>query len=125
MITEEQARMQFEAADRLEEAVDARRWKGLASERLMLIECEQGIMIEIELDKVQKGLRLLGTPDVTPEGLYQLELILEGKGKPSRKLPAGFDAVPDDPSIFGQRLVTNEELWSSLESLLDELFVLH
>lgn len=122
MITEEQAQMQFEAADRLEEAVAARRWKGLASERLMLIECEQGIMIEIELDKALKGLRLLGTPDVTPEGLYQLELIYEGKGKPSRKVPAGFDAVPGDATIFGQRLVSNEELWTALESLLDELF---
>lgn len=114
--------MQFEAADKLEEAVAARRWKGLASERLMLIECEQGIMIEIELDKALKGLLLLGTPDVTPEGLYQLELIYEGKGKPSRKVPAGFDAVPGDATLFGQRLVSNEELWPVLECLLDELF---
>lgn len=122
MITEEQAQIQFEAADKLEEAVAARRWKGLASERLMLIECEQGIMVEIELDKAQRGLRLLGTPDVTPDGLYQLELIYEGKGKPSRKVPNGFDAVSGDASIFGQRLVSNEELWQALECLLDELF---
>lgn len=75
MITAEQGQQQFDAADRLEALVLKGRWKGINADRLWLIECEQGIMMEVELGKKVKGLRLLGTPDVTEDGKYRLQLI--------------------------------------------------
>lgn len=103
MITEQQGQQQFEAADLLEADVNRGRWKGINADKLWLIECEQGIMLEVELNKKQKGLRLLGTPDVTPDGQYQLRLIRN-----------------DD--VIAEHLVTCDRLYAACCDILDGLW---
>ena len=103
MITPEQGQQQFDAADRLEATVNKGRWKGINADKLWLIECEQGIMLEVELNKKVKGLRLLGTPDVTEDGLYQLQLLKN-----------------DD--IVSERLVQNDQLYEACCEIIDEVW---
>lgn len=103
MITEEQGQQQFDAADRLEAVVLKGRWKGINADKLWLIECEQGITLEVELNKRVKGLRLLGTPDVTPDGLYQLQLIR-------------YDEVERD------LLIPNDKIFETSCEIIDEIW---
>lgn len=126
MITEEQGRQQFEAADRIEEAVLKGRWKGIVAEKLWLIECEQGIQMEIELDKCVKKLRLFGTPDMTDDGKYQLCLtMVEGARCPQpariRAAAPGWQAS-DDPDTLCTILVENDQIWDVCREVLDHLF---
>lgn len=126
MITEEQGQQQFEAADRLEAGVLKGRWKGLVPEKLWLIECEQGIMLEIELDKAVKGLRLIGTPDATEDGQYLLQLTMnEGKPCPNKAkvLAAATEFAPSaDKDIIAEKLVNNDQIATTCEVLLDNLY---
>lgn len=126
MITEEQGQQQFEAADRLEAGVLKGRWKGLVPEKLWLIECEQGIMLEIELDKAVKGLRLIGTPDATEDGQYLLQLTMnEGKPCPNKAkvLAAATEFAPSaDKDIIAEKLVDNDQIATTCEALLDNLY---
>lgn len=126
MITETQGQQQFDAADRLEAAVLKGRWKGLAAEKLWLIECEQGIMLEIELDKAIKGLRLIGTPDATEDGKYLLQLTMnEGKPCPNKTkvLQAATAFSPSvDKDILAELLVENDQIAPICETLLDNLY---
>lgn len=126
MITEEMGRQQFDAADRLEAAVMAGRWRGMVMDKLMLVECEQGIMLDAELDRCIRGLRLMGTPDVTPDGLYQLQLLRDEGLRPAERgrvlaLADGFEPV-DDPVIIAQRLVANDQLCDVCIALFDAMF---
>lgn len=126
MITETQGQQQFDAADRLEAAVLKGRWKGMVAEKLWLIECEQGIMLEMELDKSVKGLRLIGTPDATEDGKYLLQLTMnEGKPCPNKAkvLQAATDFVPsEDKDIITEKYVENDQIAETCEALLDKLF---
>lgn len=79
------------------------RWKGVNADKLWLVECEQGIMIEVELNKKVKGLRLLGTPDVTEDGQYQLQLIR-------------------NDAVVSERLVANDQLYEACCEMLDSVF---
>lgn len=126
MITSLQGQQQFDAADRLEAAVLKGRWKGLVAEKLWLIECEQGIMLEMELDKAVKGLRLIGTPDTTDDGLYLLQLTMnEGKPCPNKakvlEAATGFSASADK-DILAEKYVENDQIAEVCEALLDKLF---
>ena len=127
MITQEQGEQQFAAADRLEAAVNKGRWKGLVADKLWLIECEQGIMLEAELDKAVKGLRLIGTPDANEAGQYLLQLTMdEGKPCPNKAkvLAAAISFEPSaDKDIIAEKLVENDEIASVCETLLDNLFI--
>lgn len=129
MITEEQGQQQFDCSDQLEEAVNKGRWKGIVPDKLWLVECNQGIMIEVELDKIQKGLRLAGIPDMTDDGQYMLRLQMDG-GKqcanPKRILAAAeaFTPEPDpkDTTIICERLVPNDKIFEVCVLVLDALF---
>ena len=126
MITQEQGQQQFDAADRLEAAVNKGRWKGLVADKLWLIECEQGIMLEAELDKAVKGLRLIGTPDANEQGLYLLQLTMaEGKPCPNKAkvlaAATSFEASADK-DIIAEKLVENNEIAETCEALLDNLY---
>ena len=101
MITPEQGQQQFDAADRLEADVLKGRWRGITAEKLWLIECEQGIMIEVELGKRGHGQRLLGTPDVTDDGQYQLQM------------------VDRSDRVISERLVTCDQLYAACCEMLD------
>lgn len=126
MISSLQGQQQFDAADRLEAAVLKGRWKGLVAEKLWLIECEQGIMLEMELDKAVKGLRLIGTPDATPDGKYLLQLTMnEGKPCPNKAkvLEAATTFSPStDKDILAETLVENDQIAEVCETVLDKLF---
>lgn len=126
MISSLQGQQQFDAADRLEAAVLKGRWKGLVAEKLWLIECEQGIMLEMELDKAVKGLRLIGTPDATPDGKYLLQLTMN-EGKPCPNKAKVFEAATTfssstDKDILAETLVENDQIAEVCETLLDTLF---
>lgn len=125
MITDEQGQQQFEAADRIEEAVSAGRWKGIVPDKLWLIECEQGITIEIELDKFMKGLILEGQPDMTPDGKYQLRLLTRGKPCGEKRRIAALlpqlEVLPD-ADMVGEILVENDALATSVFEILDALW---
>lgn len=128
MVTEEQGKQQFEAADCLEAAVLKGRWKGIVADKLWLIEVEQGITIEVELDKCMKGLRLVGTPDMTDDGQYLLSLEMTNGAK--CKNPAQIQAAaqgwsaPDsgDPDVLCQCLVNCDAIWPNCQAVLDALF---
>ena len=102
MITEQQNTQQFEAADLLEAAVLQGRWRGIVPDKLWLVEVEQGINIEVELDRVERGLRLLGIPDMTPDGQYQL--LLES-----------------DRATREERLVACDQIFPAICQMLDGL----
>lgn len=126
MITEVQGQQQFDAADRLEASVLKGRWKGLVAEKLWLIECEQGIMLEMELDKAVKGLRLIGTPDATDDGLYLLQLTMN-EGKPCPNKAKVLEAATDftesaDKDIIAEKYTENDQIAPVCETLLDNLF---
>ena len=126
MITAEQGQQQFDAADRLEALVLKGRWKGINADRLWLIECEQGIMLEMELDKAVKGLRLIGTPDATPDGKYLLQLTMN-EGKPCPNKAKVFEAATTfssstDKDILAETLVENDQIAEVCETVLDKLF---
>ena len=126
MITEVQGQQQFDAADRLEASVLKERWKGLVAEKLWLIECEQGIMLEMELDKAVKGLRLIGTPDATDDGLYLLQLTMN-EGKPCPNKAKVLEAATDftesaDKDIIAEKYIENDQIAPVCETLLDNLF---
>lgn len=126
MITEVQGQQQFDAADRLEASVLKGRWKGLVAEKLWLIECEQGIMLEMELDKAVKGLRLIGTPDATDDGLYLLQLTMN-EGKPCPNKAKVLEAATDftesaDKDIIAEKYIENDQITPVCETLLDNLF---
>lgn len=129
MITEEQGQQQFDCADLIEAAVLKGRWKGIVPEKLWLVECYQGIMIEIELDKKLKGLRLAGQPDMTEDGQYLLRFQMDGGKKCNNPQPilqaaAGFEPHPvkNDPDILCQRLVQNDQIWEVCRDVLDALW---
>lgn len=127
MITEQQGQQQFEAADLLEEAVLKGRWKGIVAEKLWLIECSEGIMMEVELDKWQRGLRLIGTPDVTDDGGYQLSLqMAEGakcaNAKRIQQLVAPLGWGCDDPEVIASVIVANDAIWPTACALIDLLW---
>lgn len=126
MISSLQGQQQFDAADRLEAAVFKGRWKGMVAEKLWLIECEQGIMLEMELDKAVKGLRLIGTPDTTEDGKYLLQLTMnEGKPCPNKAkvLQAATDFVTsEDKDVIAEKYVENDQIAECCEALLDKLF---
>ncbi|GEM_PF-5367625 len=126
MISPEQGQQQFDAADRLEAAVLKGRWKGIVPEKLWLIECEQGIMLEVELDKAVKGLRLIGTPDATDDGQYLLQLTMnEGRPCPNKAkvLAAATDfSASTDKDILAEKYVANNQISTTCEALLDKLF---
>lgn len=126
MVTQEQGQQQFDAADRIEADVLKGRWKGIVAEKLWLIECEQGIMLEVELDKAVKGLRLIGTPDATDDGQYLLQLtMLEGRPCPDKakvlQAATDFSASPDK-DIIAEKYVANDQIAPVCEALLDKLF---
>lgn len=127
MITEEQGRQQFEAADKLEAAVTKGRWKGIVPDKLWLIEVEQGINIEVELDKCIKGLSLMGIPDMSEEGHYLLRLEMTNGSKCKNPAPI-FAATPDwdkaveEPDAICQKLVPCDQIWETCCSVLDALF---
>lgn len=79
------------------------RWKGINADKLWLVECEQGIMIEVELNKRVKGLRLLGTPDVTDDGLYQLRLVR-------------------NDVVESERLVPNDGIYEACREIIDSIW---
>jgi len=127
MITEEQGQQQFEAADLLEAAVLKGRWKGIVADKLWLIEVEQGINIEVELDKKVKGLRLVGIPDMSEDGQYLLRLEMTAGQKcknPAQVLNAAKEwATPaGDPDVLCQRLVPCDQIWPACSSVLDALW---
>ncbi len=117
MVTEEQGKQQFEAADRLEAAVLKGRWKGIVADKLWLIEVEQGINIEVELDKCMKGLRLVGTPDMTDDGPA-------GRAAVTAWAAAQGWRAPDsgDPDVLCQCLVNCDAIWPNCQAVLDALF---
>lgn len=126
MITQEQGQQQFDAADRLEASVLKGRWKGMVAEKLWLIECEQGIMLEMELDKAIKGLRLIGTPDATDDGQYLLQLTM-AEGKPCPNKTKVVQAATEfnesaDKDIIAEKYVENNQIAPVCEQLLDNLF---
>lgn len=126
MITQEQGQQQFDAADRLEASVLKGRWKGMVAEKLWLIECEQGIMLEMELDKAIKGLRLIGTPDSTDDGQYLLQLTM-AEGKPCPNKTKVVQAATEfsesvDKDIIAEKYVENNQIAPVCEQLLDNLF---
>lgn len=127
MITEEQGQQQFDAADQLESAVQKGRWKGIVPDKLWLIEVEQGINIEVELDKKVKGLRLIGIPDMSEDGQYMLQL--EMTAGTACKNPAlvlnaaqGWVRPESDPDILCQKLVPCDQIWAECEAVLDALW---
>jgi len=126
MITKLQGQQQFEAADRIEADVLKGRWKGIVPDKLWLIECEQGIQIEIELDRYIRKLRLMGYPDATDDGLYQLILTMaEGSRcpQPARVLAATPDWQPsDDPDVLCTILIENDQIYDTCRSVLDALW---
>lgn len=127
MITEKQGQQQFEAADRIEEAVMKGRWKGIVAEKLWLIECEQGIQMEVELDRCIKKLRLTGTPDALGDGRYELRLMMaEGARctQPDKVRAAAPDwqTSDDDPDTICTTLVENDKIWDACRDVLDQLF---
>lgn len=128
MITEEQGRQQFEAADQLEAAVLKGRWRGIVEEKLWLIEVEQGINIEVELDKYSKGLRLIGLPDMTDDGQYLLRLEMSNGARcknPAQVLAAASGwAAPfeSDPDLLCFRLVPCDLIWPTCREVIDALW---
>ena len=98
----------------------------MVAEKLWLIECEQGIMLEMELDKAVKGLRLIGTPDATEDGKYLLQLTMaEGKPCPNKAkvLQAATDfSLSADKDIIAEKYVKNDQIAPICETLLDNLF---
>lgn len=127
MVTEEQGQQQFDAADKLEAAVQKGRWKGIVPDKLWLIEVEQGINIEVELDKCIKGLRLVGIPDMTDDGQYLLRLEMLSGAKcpnPARVLDAAKEwaASEGDPDVLCQKLVSCHQIATECFAVLDALF---
>lgn len=127
MITEEQGQQQFEAADLLEAAVLKGRWKGIVADKLWLIEVEQGINIEVELDKKVKGLRLVGIPDMSEDGQYLLRLEMTAGQKcknPVQVLNAAKEWATSegDPDVLCQRLVPCDQIWAECSGVLDALW---
>ena len=127
MITEEQGQQQFDAADQLESAVQKGRWKGIVPDKLWLIEVEQGINIEVELDKKVKGLRLVGIPDMSEDGQYLLRLEMTS-GTPCKNPTSVLNAAPswdkvdEDPDILCQKLVPCNQIWAECSVVLDALW---
>lgn len=127
MITEEQGQQQFDAADRLEAAVTKGRWKGIVPDKLWLIEVEQGINIEVELDKKIKSLRLVGIPDMTEDGQYLLRLEMTS-GTPCKNPSLVLNATPTwvpadgDPDVLRQKLVPCDQIWTECAAVLDALW---
>lgn len=126
MITELQGQQQFEAADRIEHDVVKGRWKGIVPDKLWLIECEQGIQLEIELDKYLKKLRLMGYPDATDDGRYQLVLTMADGAKcpsPAKVRAAAPDwQTSDDPDTICTLLVDCDQIYPTCRALLDTLW---
>lgn len=126
MITPQQGQQQFDAADLLEADVEKGRWRGMVLDKLMLVECEQGIMLEAELDRYIKGLRLIGTPDMDEAGHYQLQLLREQGLQPAERsrllaLAPGFSPVVD-AEMIAECLVENDQIYSTCAALFDNLF---
>ncbi len=126
MITELQGQQQFEAADHIEIDVVKGRWKGIVAEKLWLIECQQGIQLEIELDKCLRKLRLMGYPDAIGDGRYQLILMMADGARctqPDRILAAAPDWQPsDDPDTICSILVNCDQIYPTCRTLLDKLW---
>lgn len=127
MITEQQGQQQFEAADQIEAAVQQGRWKGIVPDKLWLIECEQGITLEIELDRFMRGLILEGQPDMTPDGQYRLRLLT--RGKPCGEKKRIVELLPQyqmhtDPDIVGECLVENHQIAAVVFDTLNALWAI-
>lgn len=125
MITDAQGQQQFDCADLLEAAVLKGRWKGIVPDKLWLVECDGGIMIEVELDKCVKHLSLMGEPDVLGDGRYQLRLMMR-EGKVCHNPKVILDRLVnftkgEDCDTFAVRYVECDQIWEACCEVLDAL----
>lgn len=103
------------------------RWKGIVPDKLWLIEVEQGINIEVELDKCIKGLSLMGIPDMSEEGHYLLRLEMTNGAK-CKNMALINDATCDwerpegEPDVICQKLVACDQIWDTCCAVLDALW---